>query len=61
MVVEKEAEAMRAALQPLVTLVNGDESSSIDERIKARRNQIGLLRVGVREDLDKKCHKREAS
>ena len=38
----------REALQPLISLVAGDESASPGERIEARRNQIELLLTSAR-------------
>ena len=59
--VQRDGAETRAALQPLTSLVAGDASACVDERIKARRNQIGFLRAGIREDLDKKRLEREAA
>ena len=43
-------EAVSAQLEPLTRLVVG-ESGTVDERIKARRNQISLLHAANREDI----------
>ena len=59
--VQLDGAETRAALQPLTSLVAGDASACVDERIKARRNQIGFLRAGIREDLGKKRLEREAA
>ena len=59
--VREDGEGTRRALQPLTSLVAGDESKSPDERIAARRNQIALLRAGVRADLEEKRQAREAA
>lgn len=60
-VVQQDGAETREALQPLTALVAGDESASLDERIKAKRNQIGFLRAGIREDLETKRREREAT
>ena len=49
---EQTREAIIAELQPLTSLVMGEEADSREERIKARNNQIALLRAASREDRE---------
>ena len=46
-------------MQPLTSLVAGDESANVVEQLKACRNQIALLRARVRDLLDTKRQERE--
>ena len=56
--VRNEGQLTRQALQPIAALVVG-EGDDVDDRIRAKRNQIALLRAGVREDLAAKKRERE--
>ena len=56
--VKAEGEQTRRALQPITALVVG-EGDAVDDRIRIKRNQIALLRAGVREDLAAKKRERE--
>ena len=49
---EQTREAIIAELQPLTSLVTGNEAYSREERIKARCNQIALLQAANREDRE---------
>ena len=49
---ERTREVIITELQPLTSLVNGDGAHSIEERIKARNNQIALLQAANREDRE---------
>ena len=51
----------RNVLQPLVALVAGAEGTSIEERLKAKRNQIAFLRAEIRELLEQKRQDRAAA
>ena len=57
-VVRNEGQLTRQALQPIAALVTG-EGDDVDDRVRAKRNQIALLRAGVREDLAVKKRERE--
>ena len=57
-VVRNEGQLTRQALQPIAALVTG-EDGNIDDRIRVKRNQIALLRAGVRQDLAAKKRDRE--
>ena len=54
-------EVIIAELQPLTSLVNGDSADSLEERIKARSNQIALLQAANREDREALRKKRVAN
>ena len=53
--------AVSAELRPLTSLVAGADSEDLAERVKARRNQIALLRTCIREDLHAARKEREAA
>ena len=56
--VHNEGQLTRQAFQPIAALVTG-EDGDVDDRIRVKRNQIALLRAGVREDLAAKKRERE--
>ena len=58
---ERTREVIIAELQPLTSLVNGDSADSLEERIKARSNQIALLQAANREDREALRKKRVAN
>ena len=58
---ERTREVIIAELQPLTSLVNGDSADSLEERIKARSNQIALLQAANREDREVLRKKRVAT
>ena len=58
---ERTREVIVAELQPLTSLVNGDSADSLEERIKARSNQIALLQAANREDREALRKKRVAN
>ena len=58
---ERTREVIIAELQPLTSLVNGDSADSMEERIKARSNQIALLQAANREDREVIRKKRVAT
>ena len=58
---ERTREVIIAELQPLTSLVNGDSADSMEERIKARSNQIALLQAANREDREAIRKKRVAT
>ena len=53
--------AVSAELRPLTSLVAGAGSEDLAERVKARRNQIALLRTCIREDLHAARKERKAA
>ncbi len=58
---ERTREVIIAELQPLTSLVSGDSADSLEERIKARSNQIALLQAANREDREALRKKRVAN
>ena len=49
---EQTRDAIITELQPLTSLVAGEDAASREERIKARNNQIALLVAANREDRE---------